>query len=64
MFFLSRARREQDQRNRAKAQALVNAHGDAALDVVRERIAASAWQIRDREHWLRVEKHVRRLLLK
>jgi trehalose-6-phosphatase len=62
MLFFGRAKREQDQRNRTKAQALVGEHGDAALDVVRERIAGSTWQIRDHEHWLRVEKHVRKLV--
>jgi hypothetical protein len=62
MFFWNKAKREQAQRNRAKAQAMVNEHGDAALDVARDRIAASRWYISDHEHWLRVEKHVRKLL--
>jgi hypothetical protein len=62
MIFWNRAKREQTQRNRAKAQALVNEHGDAALNVVRERIAASRWYISDHDHWVRVEKHVRKLL--
>ena len=62
MFFWNSDGREQTQRNRAKAQALVSEHGDAALDIVRERVAGSAWHIRDHEHWLRVEKQVRKLL--
>lgn len=62
MLFWNSDRREQARRNRAKAQALVDEHGDAALDYVRERIEASRWYISDLEHWTRVEKHVRKLL--
>jgi hypothetical protein len=62
MLFWNSDRREQTRRNRAKAQALVNEHGDGALDYVHERIAASRWYISDLEHWTRVEKHVRKLL--
>jgi hypothetical protein len=62
MLFWNSDKREQTRRNRAKAQALVNEHGDAALDYVRGRMAESQWHIRDLEHWTRVEKHVRKLL--
>ncbi len=62
MFFWNSDGREQAQRNRAKAEALVNEHGAAALEVVHDRIAASTWHIRDHQHWLRVEKHVHKLL--
>jgi hypothetical protein len=62
MLFWNSDRREQTRRNRAKAQALVDEHGDAALDHARERMAASQWHIRDLDHWTRVEAHVRKLL--
>lgn len=62
MIFWNSQRREQSRRNRAKAQALVSEHGEAALDVVHEKIIATQWYISDHEHWVRVEKHVRKLL--
>ncbi len=62
MLLWNRAQRDRARRNREKARALIDAHGDAALDVVQARIAETTWQIRDHAHWLRVERHVRRML--
>jgi hypothetical protein len=62
LFFQSRQKREQQARNRAKARALINQHGDDALNYVRAQIAATAWEIRAQAHWQRIEKHVKSLL--
>ncbi len=62
MFFQSRQKREQQARNRAKAQALIDDHGDRALDYVHAQIAATSWEIRTQAHWQRIEKHVKMLL--
>ena len=62
MFFQSRKKREQQSRNRAKAIALIDAHGDGALDYVQAQIAATNWEIRTQAHWMRVEKHVKAVL--
>jgi hypothetical protein len=61
MFFWNAAKRDQNRRNRAKAQSLIDQYGDGALAHVEAQVAASAWQIREQQHWQRVEKHVRAL---
>ncbi len=62
MALVSPARRAQTARNRRKAEALVAEMGDRAGAYVAERVTASRWHIRDHEHWLRIERHVRTLL--
>jgi hypothetical protein len=62
MFFWNPAKREQTRRNRAKAQALIERYGDNALDHAQTQVAKSAWQIREQQHWQRIETHLRRLL--
>ncbi len=64
MLFQSRHKYQQHKRNWAKAQVLFSELGDASLDHVRAQIVANAWQIREQKHWLRIEKHVRKLLRK
>ena len=62
MLIMFSQRRAQQARNREKAKALVDEHGDRAESYVREKIAATTWQIRDHAHWLRIEAHVKALL--
>jgi hypothetical protein len=62
LFFQNRQKREQQARNRAKAKALINEHGDGALDYVRAQIDGTSWEIRRQAHWQRIEKHVKSLL--
>ncbi len=62
MLSLFGEKREQQARNRAEAKALVDAYGDRAENFVREKIAATTWQIRNHAHWQRIAKHVRTLL--
>jgi hypothetical protein len=62
MLFFNRDKRERHARNRAKASAIVDEHGAAAVDYVRAKIDATSWQIRQQRHWLRIEKHVKALI--
>jgi hypothetical protein len=62
MLFLFGDKRAQNARNRSKAKALVDQYGDRADVYVREKVAATTWQIRDHAHWQRIEKHVKALL--
>jgi hypothetical protein len=62
MLFILSTTRAQKARNRHKAEALIAEHGEQTIDFVREQIAATAWQIRDHDHWMRIEKHVMALL--
>ena len=62
MWMMFGQKRAQQARNRREAKALVDEHGERAEAIVREKIAATTWQIRDHAHWLRIEKHVKALL--
>jgi hypothetical protein len=62
MLFMFGDRRAQNARNRNKAKALVDQYGDRAEAHVREKIAATAWQIRDHAHWKRIGEHVKAIL--
>jgi hypothetical protein len=62
MLFMFGDKRAQNARNRSKAKALVDEYGDRAEAYVREKIAATTWQIRDHAHWQRIETHVKALL--
>jgi hypothetical protein len=62
MLLMFGEKRAQSARNRDKAKALVDEYGDRAESFVREKIAATTWQIRDNAHWKRIEKHVKSLL--
>jgi hypothetical protein len=62
MLFIFGDKRAQNARNREKAKALVDQYGDRVESHVREKIAATTWQIRDHAHWQRIEKHVKALL--
>ena len=62
MWMMFGQKRAQQARNRREAKALVDEHGERAEAIVREKIAATTWQIRDHAHWLRIKKHVKALL--
>jgi hypothetical protein len=62
MLFTIGDRRAQQTRNRQKAKALIDQYGEQAETYVREKVAATAWQIRDHAHWKRIERHVKALL--
>jgi hypothetical protein len=62
MLSMIREKRARQMRNRDKAKALVEQYGDRAETFVHEKIAATAWQIRDHAHWKRIESHVKVLL--